>query len=355
MKRKLPLVVGLVLAVAVLVAGFRLRPAVPEADGPPTGDPQLAGLVERSYDGPRHRLGVAVVDLGAATPVRYAGFGTDEHGAFEIGSISKALTGLLLADAVQRGQVRLDQPVGELLPLDGAPVAQVTLDELASHRSGLPRIAPGLKQMGAGLRHRMAGVDAYPYDVEELLAQARAAKTDGRGKSAYSNLGGALLGQALARKAGTDYADLLASRLLRPAGMTETRLPHDRGRRRAARVWRRRPDRGPVAGRRLCSGGERGVDPGRPGHVGALAARQAAGGEALEPRHDYRDDGKRIGMHWISSPLPGTDRTMTWHNGGTGGYRSFLGLDPERRLAVVVLSDVAHDVDDLGAELLKEA
>jgi CubicO group peptidase (beta-lactamase class C family) len=60
-------------------------------------------------------------------------------------------------------------------------------------------------------------------------------------------------------------------------------------------------------------------------------------------------------MHWFTSPLPGTDRTMVWHNGGTGGYRSFVALDRERGRAVVVLSDVASDVDDLGADLLREA
>ncbi len=73
--------------------------------------------------------------------------------------------------------------------------------------------------------------------------------------------------------------------------------------------------------------------------------------QALAPRKDF-GDGDRIGMFWLTSPLPGTDHSMVWHDGGTGGYRSFVGIDLERKRAVVVLSDVAASVDDFGTKLL---
>ncbi|WP_433169226.1 serine hydrolase domain-containing protein [Kribbella sp. CA-247076] len=345
-------VVSVVLALAVLVAGFLVRPTVPEPDRPSTGDEQLRQTIDRLYDGPRHRLAVALVDRDGT---RFAGFGTDEHDVFEIGSISKAFTGLLLADSVQRREVRLDQPVGQLLPLGEAPVGQVTLEELASHRSGLPRLAPSVLPQARGLLARFTGADPYPYTVEELLDHAHSADVDGRGEAQYSNLGGALLGQALAKAAETEYDALLTERLLRPSGMTATRLPSTEAQ----------------AAPKGYSTGGRQEDPWLAGgyapaggavstaaDLAALAQRllETPGplATALEPRHEY-DGEDRIGLHWITSPLPETERSMVWHNGGTGGYRSFLALDRDRGRAVVVLSDVASDVDDLGADLLREA
>ena len=69
--------------------------------------------------------------------VTYDHFGADEHTQYEIGSLTKTFTALLLADAIRRGEVTADTEVGALLPLDGAPIADVALAELASHRSGL--------------------------------------------------------------------------------------------------------------------------------------------------------------------------------------------------------------------------
>lgn len=351
-RQKTTLVGSAVLALAVLVGGFLIRPTVPPASRPPTGDERLRQTIDRLYDGPQHRLAVALVDRDA---IRFAGLGTDEHETFEVGSISKALTGLLLADSVERGEVRLDQAVGELLPLGDAPVGQVTLEELASHRSGLPRVASSLRPQVRGVLARFTGADPYPYTVDQVLDHARSAGIDGRGDARYSNLGGALLGQALARAARMDYTRLLTDRLLRPTGMVATRLPTTEA------------DAAPkgfsTGGRQEDQWLARGYAPAggavsTAGDLAGLARRLLTAPEglasALEPRHEY-DGGDRIGMHWITSPLPGTDRSMVWHNGGTGGYRSFIALDRDRGRAVVVLSDVASDVDDLGADLLREA
>jgi len=344
--------ISVLLALAVLVAGFLIRPTVPAASRPPTGDERLRQTVDRLYDGPRHRLAVAVVDR---EQTRFAGFGTDEHEAFEIGSVSKALTGLLLADSVERGEVRLDQPIGELLPVGDAPVAQVTLEELASHRSGLPRVASSVLPQARGIIARFTGGDPYPYSVDQLLDQARSASIDGRGKAEYSNLGGALLGQALAKAAGMDYSQLLTARLLQPSEMAATRVPSTESEAapKGYSTGGRREDQWLARGY-APAGGVLSTAADLAGLAQRLLAMKAGLISALEPRHEYDED-ERIGMHWITSPLPGTDRTMVWHNGGTGGYRSFVALDRERGRAIVVLSDVASDVDDLGADLLREA
>jgi CubicO group peptidase (beta-lactamase class C family) len=81
-----------------------------------------------------------------------------ERVVFEIGSVTKVFTALLLAIAVQRGEARLDDPVSEHLP-DGSRVprrgdGEITLLDLATHTSGLPRLPPGL--LWRALRHRDA-------------------------------------------------------------------------------------------------------------------------------------------------------------------------------------------------------
>lgn len=133
-----------------------------------------------------------------------AHYGAKPDTIYEIGSLTKTMTALLLAHPAESGGgLTPETTLGSLLDLDGSPAASVTLEELASHRSGLPRIATRRRdRIGAGwaiLRHR----NPYTADVATLLAQARAVKLSGRGQFSYSNLGAALLGQALAAQAGT--------------------------------------------------------------------------------------------------------------------------------------------------------
>jgi CubicO group peptidase (beta-lactamase class C family) len=113
-------------------------------------------------------------------------------------------------------------PGGSLLDLGDSHAAGVTLEELASHRSGLPRIATGLRDRAdaivAVLRHR----NPYTADLPRLLVHAKVATITARGQFSYSNLGAALLGQALAVHAGTEYPDLLDRYLFTRQGMTHS-------------------------------------------------------------------------------------------------------------------------------------
>lgn len=340
--------VAVLLALALLVGGWLIRPQHPSLEASRTGDPSLQQFIDDKFDIPGHRLSIAVV---TKNEVRYAGRGADERDGFEVGSISKALIGLLLADAARRGEVTLDQQVGTLLPLGDSDVADATLEQLATHSSGLPNTS---HKPSAALRSYFANLRAanpYPFSIDEVLDQARAAKTRHRGTSKYSNLGGALLGQALARKAGKPYAELLQERVLTPYGMTGARVP--------ARKQDAAPDGYGSGGRKQAPWIGEGYAPAGGVVAGAedlahLAQKLLAGqgAAALAPRKQF-DDEDRIGLFWFTRSLPGTDHTMTWHNGGTGGYRSFIGLDLERGRAVVMLSDVAADVDDIATELLR--
>jgi CubicO group peptidase (beta-lactamase class C family) len=148
---------------------------------------------------------------------------------FEIGSISKVFTSLLLADAVVRGEVKLNDPVKKLLP-DSVEVPkhddqEITLEELACHCSGLPR-APG------NLLARMLGssktyVDPYQDYDEKMLYDALKkvkVKTPDRNKADYSNLGGGLLGFALSKKLGRSYEGLVLERIAQPFGLHDSKM-----------------------------------------------------------------------------------------------------------------------------------
>jgi CubicO group peptidase (beta-lactamase class C family) len=342
--------IAVLVAIALAAAGWLVRPHSLDLVSARTGDEKLQNFIDERYDGPGHRLAIAVITEDSLT---FAGRGANEHSPFEIGSISKALTGLLLADAAKRGEVTLDQQVGTLLPLGDTEVSSVTLEDLATHHSGLPSTSTKPLVAARSLVASLSAGNPYPYDVDDVLAQASAAGTGGRGKPAYSNLGGALLGQALAKKAGKSYPDLLNERLLQPLQLTETRVP--------ATEAGAAPQGYSSGGRKEASWIQDGYGPagGVVSSTGDLAILlqsrlRGEGVEALAPRRDF-GEGDRIGLFWITSPLTGTDHDMVWHNGGTGGYRSFVGLDLERKRAVVVLSDVAADVDAFATKLLAES
>ena len=105
------------------------------------GDPTVLAHLDQQagmgmLDG-LHDVAVAEVDLDAYAAVRLAGIGADDTTAMEVGSMTKAMTGLVIADAVRRGEVRLDAPVSTYLPaLKGSPAGAVTMHELVTHTAG---------------------------------------------------------------------------------------------------------------------------------------------------------------------------------------------------------------------------
>ena len=128
---------GLALALAaslILLGGAVTRPSPPSLSTTVTGSVDLAARARPLLPGALDRVSIAVVD---GSTITYASFGANEETEYEIGSITKTFTGLLFAGAIERGEVTADTKLGAFLTLAGAPVAEVTLAELASHRSGL--------------------------------------------------------------------------------------------------------------------------------------------------------------------------------------------------------------------------
>ncbi|WP_300082053.1 serine hydrolase, partial [Propioniciclava sp.] len=215
------LIVAVLALVGALAAGLigpnpRLGPAA-------AGDEALVAEVAAIVGEGRGLTQLAVARLdGDRTD--FAGFGDplpSPDTPFELGSITKVFVGHVLADAVARGDVALDDPLETYLPeLAGTPAGGVTLVSLATHTSGLPRLPEGV----GGLRSALSPSDPYPaWGVGQLTDAARAAALERPGTEAYSNLGMALLGHALARAAeAPTWAALAEERLFAPLGMTAT-------------------------------------------------------------------------------------------------------------------------------------
>ncbi|MEL7989461.1 serine hydrolase domain-containing protein [Streptomyces albidoflavus] len=315
------------------------------------GDERLAARLGELL-GPRHpAAGAAVVSpRGTVLAAQGAGPGGD----FEIGSVSKGVTGLLYADALARGEVAPETTLGELLPLGNAPAANVTLRSLSTHRSGLPRLPASARPWRRTLALWRHGTNPYGETLTHLRHQARGVPL-GKPRPRYSNLGFALLGHALARAAGTTYAQLLQHRLATPLGLDCLYAPDTAARLRPGALPGRsrggRP-RQPWTGEGLGpAGGIRASLADMARLTAALLDGSAAGVGALDPVAPF-GAGARIGAAWITVEIDG--RPVTWHNGGTGGFRSWLGLDRARGTGLVVLSATAAPVDRQGFALLAE-
>ncbi|MEU8311408.1 serine hydrolase domain-containing protein [Micromonospora sp. NPDC048887] len=358
----------IVLAVAAGLAGSAVaavrKPRPPRLGSQQTGDAGLAATVRAAVDDLQGLRGLAVAVIDGDR-VRVAGLGERARGGpavepgtpFEIGSVAKPLTGMLLARQVAAGTVGPDDRLAAVLPGVTGTAGEVTLAELASHRAGLPRLAPG----SAGATVRMwwaastAGNAYAGHDVDRIVAATANTEPGGdRGTVSYSNFGAALLGQALAARAGVDYPELLRRDVLCPLGMAGTLAATEAGHLPAGRA-----EGATAAGRAADPWLGAGYAPAGVGIwstaedlarlTAAMLAGTAPGADAATPRFDAGDD-RRIGYGWFTSRHGG--REVVWHNGGTSGFRAFLGFDRAAGRGVVMLGNTTRDVDPIGLRLL---
>jgi CubicO group peptidase (beta-lactamase class C family) len=205
-----------VCAALAIAIGVLARPAPSQLPRTAAGDAELAALAREALGPDRPALAVAAV---TRDDTRTAVFGATPDTRFEIGSITKGLTGLLFADMIARGEVAPTTTVGELLPVHG-PLAGVTLEQLATHRSGLPRVPGGPAQLVRGWWGALTAADPYPRTTAQILDAAADSALD-----TYSNLGFAVLGAALAAAADRPYPQLVTERALVPLGMVGATVP----------------------------------------------------------------------------------------------------------------------------------
>ncbi len=266
--------------------------------------------------------------------------------AFEIGSISKVLTAWLAAEALADSGLSWTDAIPE-----SNEANPLTFHQLATHTSGLPSLPGNFPERGLENPYRWIGSDAVWTALEVELASR---SEEAVGSWSYSNFGFAVLGQSAAKLLQTDYERALDARVLEPLGLSDT--------------W--------------MSGGadEHGLDQLTPGHnsagvasrwefdgyapagawvstaadmAGWLEVMLSAGSADLptswaETWSEQAETGgpDRMGYGWMIREVGGAD--VHWHGGGTGGYRSFVGVQRETGRGIVVMGARDEDVAVLG-------
>jgi D-alanyl-D-alanine-carboxypeptidase/D-alanyl-D-alanine-endopeptidase len=304
----------------VVIAAALAQPARGQATSFPTDSSILAMLRARLERSGSTAIVVGLLEDGKRRVIAH---GTTSRGGqvvggntvFEIGSITKVFTGTLLADMARRGEIKLEDPVSKYLPasvrMPSSNGRRITVGDLADQHSGLPRLPDNLNPANPKNPYADYPADSmFAFLSRHTLARAPGARFE------YSNLGVGLLGHALARRAGTTYETLLIPSLAGAGALRSTAN-----------------DLLDFAAAAL-------------GTPGPLAA---AFEMAQRPRHDINPR-MSIGLNWFTARAGNV--AIVWHNGGTGGYRSYLGLDKGGRRAVVVLTNSQNGADDIGRHLL---
>ncbi len=307
---------------------------------------QAAGIVVGVIE-PNGRRVVAYGNLAKGDPRP-----VDGDTIFEIGSVTKVFTSLVLADMVNRKEVALDDPAAKYLPenvkMPERGGKSITLLDLSTHSSGLPPLPGNLKPEGG-----YSMPDLYQFLSGYTLPR------DPGSEYEYSNLGAGLLGHLLACRAGTDYESLIRSRIARTLSMPDTGITLSSS-----------------MNQRMATGHNAMLAPVANSDLptplaGAGALRSSANDMLtfLEAFLGYKESPlapamkamlevrrpagqATIGLGWIIMSAHG--REIVGHNGATGGFRSFVGYDPAERIGVVVLSNASTvtGIDDIGFHLL---
>jgi CubicO group peptidase (beta-lactamase class C family) len=310
-------------------------------------------------------VAIGIFDNGAETTKGYGRLSIDNPEApngdtvFEIGSTSKVFTGVLLADAINRGLMKSDQPVDELLP-EGVsmpvykkrPNRKVTLMHLSTHVSGLPRMPDNFDPTNVVDPY----VDYSAKDLYQFLNSYELTRKPGIFFE-YSNLGVGLLGQLLAEKQDSTYEELLTQRIAKPLGMSSTSLtlskdqkmrlapPHLAGGNPATN-W--------VFDSLAGAGGISSTANDMLKFAKAnLSPPQNETGTALklafeQQRKSVGFNSTAMGFGWMINA-----HDVRFHNGQTGGYHSMLFVSPGSNRALVVLGNTATpEVDRIAADIM---
>jgi CubicO group peptidase (beta-lactamase class C family) len=276
---------------------------------------------------------------------------------YEIGSVSKVFTALALADAAQRKELSLNDPAAKYLP-SGATMSQhggkpVTLLDLATHTSGLPNMVPNV----AATNLNDPNADMNQDQLLKSVAAYELTRDPGTAYQ-YSNAGYQLLGLAVADAAHTDFETVLKSRIFGPLKMTSTHFApslEEKDKYSAGYDSHLQPVPHEQLPTLPGAGGMRST---ANDLLNFLAANIGLTPSPLAPamvemvkdqrQTQYLELKAAIG--WHVATLHGVE--MVWENGQTAGYRAFVGYVPKKRIGVVVLSNSANTIDDIGVHIL---
>ncbi len=279
----------------------------------------------------------------------------DAQTIYEIGSVTKTFTAFLLAHAVKTGVVKLDQTVATLLPgyaipeLEGKPI---TLLDLATHYSGLPRMPDNFSPKQLDNPY----ADYTTVALKNFLASYHLPRAAGMFFE-YSNLGYALLGQALSVQADMTYADLIKKKITTPLGMTSTDVTFSPAMQSRLATGHNAEGKSVANWDMTTLAGAGGLHSDAQDLILYLQALMHPSDKNSSPlvlvqtvQRPTDQSDTNIGLAWNIQQLRG--QSVVWHNGMTGGYASYVGFTADGQHGVVILSNTARFVDDIGFAIL---
>lgn len=277
----------------------------------------------------------------------------NQNSLFEIGSVTKIFTASLLAQEIEKGNIAANDKLSTSLKDISPEISEITYKQLVTHSSGLPRLSAEM----------FAITDfSNPYKNYDLKAMERdllknQVRSEWIGKYDYSNFGTSVLGYALAKINGSSFEDLIVQRIFKPLKMKNSFV-----------------GRSHIEGKIVV-----GLDAeGRPTPNWDMNAANPAGGiiSSASDMAKFAEFQLKSNEKWVKQmqkPLLDINEKLAiglgwhilksenilWHNGGTGGYTSFIAIDPANSRAVVLLTNVSamhpksNDLDKLAITILK--
>lgn len=346
--------------------------AMTERTENPTASRSTASKLDRYIDsvalaysrkGHTHALAIGVVNEGKTSSYYYGETERgnkrlpDENTLFEIGSLTKTFTATLLAYFVQTQQLGIDDPITDYLPDSLAAnrdLQRITLKQLANHTSGLPCMPANIDATAAS--HPLDPYKGYTQaDLYSFLASYKA--TTGSGSTySYSNLGYGLLGDILSTVYGKPYNEMVQEIICQPLGLANTTEYPDPDSQYVAKAYNAKGQETP-----LWTFDAFAAHGSLKSSVKDLLRYAKAHFNMPENDLEYALAGTRqftyfnppdtdIGLAWHMN-LVG-DELIYWHNGATFGSSSYMAFSPDRKMAVVVLSNTAESVDNVGLAIL---
>lgn len=301
-------------------------------------------------------IAIGIIDSSGTTFYSFGkadleiGEAVDENTIYEIGSISKVFTGWMLAEMITEGKMNLDDPIEKYLPTIKVPDYQgvkITLKDLSTHYSSLPRLPDNL-DLTKDLSNPYANYDGKA--LLEFLEKYKLTREPGTVYE-YSNYAVGLLGYILAKENGMSYEELFKEKIGKKLGVKNTTITLSEVQKKNMAMgymddtvvsnW----DFDALAGAGAWRSNVNDM-------LQVLAAHLKLEGNDLTPAAQltqelHMDNGTKMGLGWHFYK-----DDIRWHNGGTGGYRSFCGIDVKKNRGVVVLTNSSSGVDDIGLKIL---
>lgn len=353
----------------VALAGFALA----RTPSSLPSDEAIREMLITRVDGQKRATGIVigVVEPGGRRIVAYGTMAAGEKRAvdgntvFDIGSVTKVFTALLLADMVQRGKMALGDPAAQYLPAEDVTLPEragrkITLTDLATHTSGLPLRATNLPS-----KDELNPYAGYSVDLLYRFVSSFTLTRDIGSQYEYSNVGYGLLADVISRRAKLSYRECLRTRITEPLGMHDTAVeltPAMKGRLAAGYSIELAPVRNWEWGPALEGAGAlhsttndllRFMEALLGYTNSSLSLAMKAMSETRRP--GGIEPSTHIALAW--NVLVNHEHEIIWKNGSVGGYRTFLGYDPKARIGVVALANAQTPVgaDDIGLHLLQPA